>query len=64
MSRWIRRKGSGLQVSRPEISHIVFLEVLVGSVEVGPPLCLKTLERIQSRAWRGQGRDPVLGRTP
>ena len=58
---WVR---SGVQLLRSEVSRLVFLEkVELGVKEVGPPLCLKPLERIRSRAWRGQGRDLGLGVT-
>ena len=36
----------------------------MGSAKVGPILCFKTLERIRSRAWKGQGRDPDPGEMP
>ena len=55
---------SGVQGFRHEIRHIVFLGMLFDSAEVKPSLCLKTLERIRLRAWRGQGRNLDLGETP
>ena len=59
---WVK---SGVQLSRSEVSRFVFLgRVEFRSAKVGPPLCLKTLERIRSRAWRGQERDLDPGGTP
>ena len=43
-----------MQGSRSDISRIVFIgEVELGGPKLEPLLCLKTLERIWSRAWRG-----------
>ena len=54
-----------MQGSRFDISRIVFIgEVELGVPKLGPPLCLKTLERIRSRAWRGQRRNLDLDGTP
>ena len=49
---------SEVQLLRHDVSHLVFLgKVGLEAFEVGPPLTFKTLKRIRSRAWRGQGRD-------